>query len=169
MVLNFLEDKTIPRSLRQDIRRSNYKHSEPAKSGRLWRFGFIKNSGYPFAKSYSSLAEVLVDRDLASLGDAYINFVYSLALSNRTGRPLGVKVKGSMLAQALRNAGLRRYLPSRMTKHALADAAEALIVYAWLSRVAPLEETVRIITEAQEPAEGLTQLLVAASRKTIFS
>ena len=112
---------------------------------------------------------MLADRDLASLGDAYINFAYSLALSNKAGRPLGVKVKGSMLAQALRNAGLRGYLSSRMTKHALADAVEALIVYAWLCNVITLEETVRIITEAQEPVEGLTKLLVAASRKITFS
>jgi hypothetical protein len=112
---------------------------------------------------------VLADRDLASLGDAYINFAYSLALSNKTGRPQGVKVKGSVLAQALRNAGLREYLPSRMTKHALADAAEALIVYAWLKRAITLEETVRIMTEIQEPVEGLTQLLVTVRGKTTFS
>jgi hypothetical protein len=112
---------------------------------------------------------VLADRDLASLGDAYINFAYSLALSNKTGRPQGVKVKGSVLAQALRNAGLREYLPSRMTKHALADAAEALIVYAWLKKAITLEETVRIMTEIQEPVEGLTQLLVTVRGKTTFS
>jgi len=117
---------------------------------------------------HNSLAEILSDRNLASLGDAYINFAYSLALSNKAGRPLGVKVKGSMLAQALRNACLRRYLPSRMTKHSLADAAEALIIYAWLNGVITLEETVGIITDAEEPAEGLTELLATASRKIIF-
>jgi hypothetical protein len=117
----------------------------------------------------SSLAEVLADRDLASLGDAYINFAYSIALSNKIGRPLGVKVKGSVLAQALRNAGLREYLPSRMTKHELADAAEALIVYAWLKEAITLEEAVRILTEIHGPVEGLTELLVASKRKVTFS
>ena len=115
------------------------------------------------------MAEVLVDRPLASLGDAYINFVCSLALSKKTGRPLGVKVKGSLLAQALRNAGLREYLPSRMTRHALADAAEALIVYGWLKKVISLEETVRIITENQESVEGLTRLLVTVRDRATFS
>lgn len=71
-----------------------------------------------------SLAEVLADSDLASLGDAYVNFAYSLALSNRKDKPLGVRVKGSLLAEALRKAGLRDCLGSRMTRHMLADAAK---------------------------------------------
>ena len=117
----------------------------------------------------NSLAEVLADRDLASLGDAYINFAYSLALSKRTGKPLGVKVKGSVLAQALRNAGLREYLPSRMTKHALADAAEALIVYAWIRKAITLEEAVRIMAKNQESVGGLTRLLVTVRDRITFS
>jgi hypothetical protein len=112
---------------------------------------------------------VLANRDLASLGDAYINFAYSLALSKKTGRPFGVKVKGSVLAEALRNSGLRKYLPSRMTKHVLADAAEALIVYAWLTEAITLEEAVRIMAENQEPVAGLTRLLVTVKNKVTFS
>jgi hypothetical protein len=73
---------------------------------------------------------VLTDHKLASLGDAYVNFVYFLALSNRTGRPTGAKTKGDAPAQAIKKAGLREYLPSRMTRHMLADAAESSIVYA---------------------------------------
>jgi hypothetical protein len=69
---------------------------------------------------------------MASLGDAYVNFAYSLALSKRSGKPQGQKVKGKVLAQAIKRAGLREYLPSRMTRHMIADAAESLIVYAWL-------------------------------------
>jgi hypothetical protein len=45
-----------------------------------------------------SLAEVLADRDMASLGDAYVNFVYSLALSNRIGKAFGREGYGSVLA-----------------------------------------------------------------------
>lgn len=52
-----------------------------------------------------SLAEVLSDRDLTSLRDAYVNFVYSLALSNSREQPLGKKVKGSVLAEGLRGLG----------------------------------------------------------------
>lgn len=134
-----------------------------------WGFGSIRNSRFSFTKRLDSLARVLADRDLASLGDAYINFAYSLALSRKTGRPLGVKVKGSALAQALRNAGLREYLPSRMTRHALADSAEALVVYGWLTKVVSLEEAVMIMSENQELVDGLTRLLVTVRGRITFS
>jgi hypothetical protein len=101
---------------------------------------------FSFRTVRGSLAEVLADRDLASLGDAYVNFAHSLALSNRRRKPLGVRVKGSVLAEALRKAGLRDRLGSGMSRaHALADAAEAMIVYAWLNGRLTLDESVAIM------------------------
>jgi hypothetical protein len=95
------------------------------------RWTALKSESMPcFVKTHRNLTEVLTDHKLASLGDAYVNFVYSLALSNRTGRPTDAKVKGEALAQAIKKAGLRGYLPSRMARHMLADVAESLIVYA---------------------------------------
>ncbi|MEM3673240.1 MAG: ribonuclease III family protein [Candidatus Bathyarchaeia archaeon] len=120
----------------------------------------LEDSGkYSFLKVYKSLTEVLTDHGLASFGDAYTNFVYSLALSKRRGKPCGVKVKGSILAQAFRKAGLRESLGSRIDSHALADAVEALIVYAWLRSFVTLDETVSILEKADEPLEGFTHLL----------
>lgn len=98
---------------------------------------------------------MLMDKELASLGDAYVNFVYSLALSWKKSRPIGKKVKGTVLAEALRKAGLRNRMPSRMTSHELADAAEALMVYAWLNDYLTLEESVGTLTEADELIDGL--------------
>ena len=112
-----------------------------------------------FMKTYSKLTEVLTDHKLASLGDAYVNFAYSLALSNKKSQPSGAKLKGTVLAEALRKAGLRSYMPSRMTSHILADAAEALIVYAWLNDYITLEETVTAIEKTDKLIDGLTQLL----------
>lgn len=117
---------------------------------------------------HRNLNEVLMDQSLASLGDSYINFVYSLALSNRKKEPVGTKVKGSLLAEALRKAGLRECLPSRMSRHALADAAEALMVYAWLSNSLSLDESVAIIGKNLDPVEGLSQLLTAAKERITF-
>lgn len=124
---------------------------------------------FSFLKTYESLREVLVDHELASLGDAYINFVYSLALSNRRGKASGAKVKGNALAKALRKAGLREYLPSRMTSHALADAAEALMVYAWLCDCIKLEESVAILEKAIDLEDALTQLLTTIKKRIKFS
>jgi hypothetical protein len=121
-----------------------------------------------FAWTRRNLTEVLIDHALASLGDSYVNFVYSLAVSNRKGSPLGIKVKGSILAEALRKAGLRECLPSRMSRHSLADAAEALIVYAWLSRWISLDESVAIIGRKSDPVDGLSELLAKIKGRITF-
>ena len=121
-----------------------------------------------FAWNRKCLEEALIDDGLASLGDSYINFVYSLALSNRRMKPEGTKVKGSILAEALRRAGLREYLPSRMSRHALADAAEALIVYAWLKDCLTINECVSILGKVDDPVVCLTRLLVAAKERITF-
>jgi hypothetical protein len=114
---------------------------------------------FSFVQDKKSLSEVLTDHDLASLGDAFVNFVYSLALSNKKGRPTGKKTKGTLLAEALRRAGLRSFIPSSVSSHALADAAEALLVYAWLHGCTTLEESVTILEKNDDPVEGFAQLL----------
>jgi hypothetical protein len=128
-----------------------------------------KGREFSFARTHRSLADVLKDHKLASLGDAYINFAYSLALSNRTGQPVGVKVKGEALANALKKTGLREYAPSRMARHMLADAAEALIVYAWLEGYLTLDETVLTLEKADDPVQGLSKLLLTTAKKIKFS
>ena len=118
-----------------------------------------------FLKSYTSLSQVLTDKPLAALGDAYVNFVYSLALSKRIGKPKGKKMKGAPLADAVRKAGLRESLPTRIDKHAISDAAEALLVYAWLNNIITLEESVEVLEKTGDLENGLTQLLLKAKEK----
>jgi hypothetical protein len=129
-----------------------------------------KNSKrFSFLTTHDSLTAVLTDHMLASLGDAFINLVCSLALSNRQGKPLGTKIKGSLLAEGLRRAGLRPYVPSRVTKHMLADAAEALIVYAWLHNCVTLEESVTTLEKNEDLAEGLNELLQKSAHRIKLS
>lgn len=111
------------------------------------------------SEAHGNLTDVLTSHKLASLGDAYVNFAYSLALSNRKREPTGVKVKGSMLAEALRRSGIRSSLPSKMTRHKLADAAEALIVYGWLHSSISLEESVAALEKHDDPVDGFSKLL----------
>ena len=121
----------------------------------------MKRSGrtLSFIKTHRNITEVLTDHKLSSLGDAYVNFAYSLALSNKRGKPTGAKVKGTVLAESLKKARLREHMPSRMTRHALADAAEALIVYAWLHNYITLDESVETLEKADDPVEGFGKLL----------
>ncbi|MCW3994326.1 MAG: hypothetical protein NWE85_07175 [Candidatus Bathyarchaeota archaeon] len=110
----------------------------------------------------------MTDHKLASLGDAFINLVYSLALSNKKGQASGVKVKGHVLAEAIKKAGLRKHMPSRITRHMLADAAEALVVYGWLHHYITLEETMETLEKTEDLVEGLSQLLRTISDRIKF-
>jgi len=120
-------------------------------------------------KKYASLQEIMLDKDLAKLGDAYVNFLYSLALSQRLAKPVGAKVNNKTLAGALRNAGLREILPKRMDRHIQGNAAEALMAYAWLRKVLDFEESLRVLREDDDSQEAFTKLLQEISKKLNFT
>jgi hypothetical protein len=120
---------------------------------------------FTFIPKYGSLSEVLMDQKLAKLGDAYVNFLYSLALSKKQKEPTGTKVKGRLLADAFKKAGLRDFLPSRIDRHKQADAAEALIVYAWILGSVTMDEGLKILEQNEDVVEGLSVLLLTAKRK----
>ena len=110
--------------------------------------------------------QTMQDRRLASLGDAFVNFVYSLALTEISGHPEGVKVSDRDLSEAFRVAGLREYLGTRISKKELANASESLLVRAYQIRALTIEESVQVITRNPDgPKAGLADLLkLAVSR-----
>ena len=126
-----------------------------------------KEMNLKFVPKHNSLAEVLIDHELAALGDAYVNLVYSLALSSQRDKPVGKKTEGGILASALRKAGLRRLLPSRTDRHKQADAAEALIAYAWLTGNFSLGETVNILS-GEETIEDRFALLLKEAAENVW-
>lgn len=118
-----------------------------------------------FTPKYNTLHEVLTDHKLAALGDAYVNFIFSLAQSNKIGEPVGARVDNNLLASALKKAGLRELLPSRTNRHEQADAAEALIVYAWIRDVMTIKEGVNILEQHEDQAEAFCSLIRKATEK----
>jgi hypothetical protein len=112
-----------------------------------------------FTPQHTSLKAILNDRKLASLGDAYVNFVYSLALSKKRGKATGTKVNSLILSQALKKAALRELLPKRTDRHALGDATEALIVYAWIQRAITIEESVTTLLSSDSATKAFSSLL----------
>jgi len=118
-----------------------------------------------FIPEYTNLTEVLLDHKLAKLGDAYVNFLYSLALSKIKQEATGKKVEGRLLADAFKKAGLREYLPSRIDRHKQADAAEALIVYAWIREKMTMEEGLEILEKSEDKTEAFKLLLTTAKSK----
>lgn len=120
---------------------------------------------YAFIPKYKTLQEILNDQKLAALGDAYVNFVYSLALSKKKGEPTGSKVDNRILSGALKKAGLRGFLPKRIDRHKQADAAEALIVYAWILNAVTIDDGVNVLERHEDMAEAFCSLLLEARKK----
>ncbi len=120
---------------------------------------------FTLIRQYESLREVLMDQKLAKLGDAYVNFLYSLALSKKAGIPTGIKVKGRLLADAFKKADLRKFMPSRIDRHKQADAAEALIVYAWIQGSTTMEDGLEILEKNEDDIEAFSLLLITAKKQ----
>ncbi len=117
------------------------------------------------APVHKTVNAVLTDVDLAKLGDAYTNLVYSLYLSIRTGKPTGRKTEGNILSEALKQAGLKLFLPSRMDRHGLADAAESLLVYVWLTGLMTLGESVSLMAKHRDAVDAFDSLLSVALKR----
>jgi hypothetical protein len=114
-----------------------------------------------FRKNYSSLTEVLLDKDLAKIGDALVNFIFSLAVSNTMKQPQNVRVSSLTLSSALKKSGLRELLPHRIDRHDQANAVEALVMYAWITKIFSLSELLQILeSEAQNPIEAFSKVLL---------
>ena len=113
----------------------------------------------PMLKSFGNLGELLLDKDLAGLGDSYVNFVYSLAMSQKHQRPIGAKVSNQVLAKAVEMSGLRRFLPHRVDRHTRANAAEALLVFAWLQNKQELNHSVTVLSGKENLTEAFAVLL----------
>jgi hypothetical protein len=125
----------------------------------------LKEKLSSFTPQHTSLEAVLQDHKLASLGDAYVNFISSLALSKKRGEAAGTKVSSRVLSQALREAKLRTLLPKRVDRHGLGDAAEALIVYAWLRGGITMEESVTTLLSSTDANEAFASLLLLAKER----
>ncbi|MGA2626431.1 MAG: ribonuclease III family protein [Candidatus Bathyarchaeia archaeon] len=112
------------------------------------------------------IQRVMRDRQLASLGDAFINFVYSLALTQINGYPKGVKVSDKVLSEAFKLAGLRQYLGTRISKKDLANASESLLMEAYRKQLLTIEESVRLVSQNSDgPQAGLSDLLKVAAER----
>ncbi len=96
---------------------------------------------------YPNIETAILDKELASLGDALVNLIYSLGLSIARGRAEGAKVSNLVLAKALTSAGLRHLAPSRADRQQLADVAEATVACAWLRGVITLERAAETIAD----------------------
>ena len=113
------------------------------------------------------LQEVLANPKLARLGDAYVNFLFSLALTQATGEPKGIKVSDRELYEAAKKSGIRPLLPKRMKRGQVANVVEALIVNSWLKKSFSLEEMMEIVSNhLGSLSDAVSHLLTEILQKT---
>jgi len=112
------------------------------------------------------LGKILTNAGLAQFGDSLLNFAYSIALTETTGRPRGTKVQDRILADAASRAGLRKRLPKRVGRGEVANSLEALLGHVWLQKMITLEEIVSCLkTENLDPGKNFTVLADLALSK----
>ncbi|TMI17553.1 hypothetical protein E6H33_02030 [Candidatus Bathyarchaeota archaeon] len=113
-----------------------------------------------------ALGKILTDAGLAQFGDSLLNFAYSIALTETTGRPRGTKVQDKILADAAARAGLRKLLPRRVGRGDVANSLEALLGHAWLQKMITLEEIVSCLKAVNlDPSKNFSVLADVALSK----
>ena len=120
------------------------------------------------------------DKGLAKIGDGIVNLTYSMAKSiyltknspNNKILRTGVKVSKKILANALKNANMKNFAKNRADAHDLADTAEALVAYVWLTNLMSITEIIDLLSdnlsgnltnrneEITKATEAFTKLLI---------
>ncbi len=112
------------------------------------------------------IGRILTNTGLAQFGDSLLNFAYSVALTETTGRPRGIKVQDKILADAAAKAGLRKRLPRRVGRGDVANSLEALLGHVWLQKMITLEEVVSCLKlENLDPSKNFSVLADLALSK----
>ncbi len=112
------------------------------------------------------LDRILTNAGLAQFGDSLLNFAYSIALTETTGRPRGTKIQDRILADAAARAGLRKLLPRRVGRGDVANSLEALLGHVWLQKMITLDEIVSCLkTENLDPSKNFSILADLALSK----
>ncbi len=93
-------------------------------------------------------------RELSGVGDSFVNLIYSIAVSNASGKPLSKRASNYILSEAVYKSGLRDSAGNRVTRHDLGDFAECQIFNAWLQEFISLEECVKILTGELKNSNG---------------
>lgn len=96
--------------------------------------------------------------EFSKLGDPFVNFIYSLALSKIFKRPVGKKVSNLILSEALARSGIRERAGSRMRREELGDYAEGLIFMAWAEEKMTIKDAVDILSISLSPQHSRGKL-----------
>ncbi len=111
----------------------------------------------------SNLSNLLLDKNLAKLGDSYVNFLYSIAMTIIKKEPTGIKVSDRLLASAAKEAGVRVLLPKRTPIGRVADAVEVLLVHSVISGSITVKDMIEILLDSEDdPITGFKNIIIIA-------
>jgi hypothetical protein len=85
-------------------------------------------------------------KGIAQLGDAFINFLYSVSRSIAYKQASGCKVSDTVLSNAYRASLLKKKVLMKGDRDKIGDGVEAIIIWAWAQNYLTLKEMLYIIT-----------------------
>lgn len=100
-----------------------------------------------------NLSTYVHNKSNAKLGDALVNFIYSVAKSIVSGIPTGIKVSDSILSEAYKGSLWYKTNTLKISgkKSRIADAVEALILFFWVQEGLNLKELIEPLELQLEP------------------
>ncbi len=92
---------------------------------------------------------VLLDKPLAMLGDSFLNFVYSMAVTLTIKKPFGAKISDEVLRDAFDKSKLSilRKHGLRGNKGTIGNAMEALSIYLYARHFVSVDILLNILTD----------------------
>ena len=103
--------------------------------------------------SSKNLLTYIHSKGNAKLGDALVNFIYSVAKSLASENPTGMKVSDSILSEAFKSSLWHSTKTLKLSgkKDRIADAVEALILFFWVHEGLSLKKMIESLEAQLEP------------------
>ncbi len=123
------------------------KFSNQKSSSEFYKILFQKIK-IPFSPDYANIEDILYSKHLASLGDALVNYCYSVA--RFAINPLltsSVRVWDSSLATAIRQSPFNSYIKKRISQGELGDCVEAIVAWTYMIGAITLENIIEILKQ----------------------
>jgi hypothetical protein len=92
---------------------------------------------------HEDLESVLNDKGLAQIGDNLVNLCYSIAKSMVLNEAMGVKVRDSVLARAIRSTKVYDYMRGRCDVGCAGDAYESVMAWLWMKEKITIESIIQ--------------------------
>ena len=116
-----------------------------------------------------SLRAILESKDLALIGDSLVNFIFSTLKIGLFGMSGNVHVRDNVLKNAMDLSKLREKLGKNTKPGRVADAAESLIVFAYIHNIMTIYDMVEYLSQRINEDDFITTKMENEALSTAFS